>query len=172
MSKDETPSWLPSLARKHRKLLLSIATSSVGLTLLLFLWRHIVSALSVLPRLFQWLRQDITVELWLVLALPMLTLLLLILVQYFRQYRYSSGIVFGLDFTWFYLTPFGRICRVRAFCPVCHKLLTEPTLIHIPIICSTCDQLASRTYNGPVEYPWHDAIQRRVYEQLYKPPAA
>jgi len=121
------------------------------------------------------LTEPISVPLWLLLALPILALLLLILVQYFRQYRYRKDTVVGLDFAWFYLTPFGRVVRVRAFCPVCRKPALEPTsFIHYysNYLCRNCGYNTTSRDAQRMEYPWRTAIQRRVYARLYKPPAA
>jgi hypothetical protein len=94
--------------------------------------------------------------------------------RYFRQYRYRADTVFGLDFTWLYLTPFGRICRVRAFCPVCRKPTPEPVWVLQcdNYLCDNCHYNTESKRAERMEYPWHSAIQRRVYARLYKPPTA
>lgn len=104
----------------------------------------------------------------------LLPYLLWTLFRYVRLYRYCSDTVFGLDFTWAYSTPFGRVCRVRAFCPVCHKRATEPVWFGPTdnYLCRNCTYDTESRRPERMEYPWRSAIQRRVYARLYKPPAA
>lgn len=166
--------------RKHRDQILAGAAGKVlgaGVIAVLgsavIFWRHIPSAMRAAGTWLLSLMQPILVPLWLLVALPFLTLGLLILVQYCRQYRYRRATFFGVTFTWLYLTPFGRVWHVRARCPRCGIPATEPTfpLWSDNYVCRACDYDTLRIA-GRMEYPWHKAIQKRVYERLYKPPAS
>src|SRR6266568_3121280 len=94
-------------------------------TLVVVFWSSVVSALSSLVGLMGHLRDTITVKVWQLPALLLFFVAAQCVCWYARLYRYRKDTIFGLDFTWLYSFPMGRVIRVRAFCPVCRKLAPE-----------------------------------------------
>jgi ribosomal protein S27AE len=118
---------------------------------------------------------ELRVSAWILPALFVLPLLLLHLFWYIRLYRFRANTVFGLDFTWWYSYPRGRVSRVRAFCPHCRKRAPEPTFFldqYDNYLCRNCGYNTDSRRAERIEYPWRAAVQRRVYARLYKPPGA
>lgn len=166
---------LDSFIRSERKnlavnLLASAIWWPVPVLLSLF-WDAIVSAAITPMTLLAALRTDIRVSAWILPTLFLLPLVLLHLCWYVRLYRYRADTFFGLDFTWLYSFPMGRVIRVRAHCPHCRKSAPEPTGIldrFDNYLCRNCDYNTQSRGAERVEYPWLAAIQRRVLERRCK----
>jgi hypothetical protein len=110
-------------------------------------------------------------------ALFLLPLVLLHLLWYARLYRYRSDTFFGLDFTWRYSFPKGRVVHVRASCPRCQKPAPEPTGFletYDNYLCRNraCNYNTASVGAGRMEYPWQEAVQRLVDERRNEKPTA
>jgi len=110
-------------------ILVHIFSSAVLLSVLPLLslfWKAVSAAKPAPHGLLYVLRTNIRVSGWVLPALFLLPLVLFHLFWYIRLYRYRADTFFGLDFTWLYSFPGGRVVRVRALCPHCQKPAAEP----------------------------------------------
>src|SRR6266568_6980885 len=139
-------------------------------TLVVVFWSSVVSALSSLVGLLGHLRDTIMLEVWQLPALLLFFVAAQFVFWYARLYRYRKDTIFGLDFTWLYSFPMGRVVRVRAFCPVCHKRASEPmwALRCDNYLCRNCGYNTESRGAERMEYPWDSAIQRRVNARLQR----
>lgn len=176
------PSWLSKLLQtvgsNKTALLINILAAAIWWpvpVLLTLVWKAIATVTPAPNTLLSLMRSELRVSAWELLALFLLPLVLLHLSWYVRLYRYRADTIFGLDFTWWYSFPIGRVVHVRAFCPHCRKPAPEPTFFldrYDNYLCHNCDYNTESRHAQRMEYPWCWAIQRRVYERFYKPPAA
>jgi len=152
-------------------LLVNIVASAIWspvLPLLILLWKAIVAATTPHTGLLESLTTELKVSAWILPSLFLLPFVLLYLFWYVRLYRYRADTFFGLDFTWMYSFPMGRIVRVRAFCPVCRKAAPEP--VHIferadNYLCRNCHHNTDIKHPPRMEYPWHEYVRKKVREK-------
>jgi len=167
-----TKDWVD---KNKNNILVNIVAAAIWLPapwLLSILWKAVVSAIVPPSTLITALHTEIRVSVWVLPALFLLPLLLLHLSWYVRLYRYRADTVFGLDFKWLYSFPMGRVIYVRAFCPRCRKPALEPTGLldrYDNYLCrnGACNYNTGHTHSVRMEYPWHEAIQRRVSERRH-----
>jgi hypothetical protein len=126
------------------------------------------SVLEATAELFPLLQAPVTMERGTLIQMLSSSVLSVFLVKYLLQYRYRSDKIFGLDFRWYYLTPFGHICCLRASCPACRKEAPEPcwALLTDNYLCDNCHHNTENHRADRMEYPWKSAVQKRVYAKL------
>ena len=180
-SRQTKPSFLSTLLNwvgtNKTGILVNIVSAAIwtpGIWLLSIFWKPTVTATVPHTGLLSLLRSEVRVQAWVLPALFLLPLILMHLSWYVRLYRYRRDRIFGLDFTWAYSFPRGRVARVRARCPSCHASISEQAyevIMSDNFLCSICHYDSQRLSKDPIRLPWSRVIEARVHKRFTKCPS-
>lgn len=128
-------------------------------------WRFVGAAFRSLWAWLPGLRSSIQVETWQLLSIGLLPLLLIEAARHLMRYRYRKDHFCGVDWVWAYSFPKGRVIRVTAMCPVCHRPIPRPRNIleHTDnFLCPTCSYNSLERSREAMPRDWELFIQGKV----------